>query len=160
MPFAIHAGMREPLAAQIGEASALQPGIGDLLRNRLADALDWHTEEALPSRPLLIHDGMGVAGPAGEAIPRADAEDYPILLTGHLPAGSPAALLREKGRADWIRMPTHPTAPENVRLWQAAGRPPALGHSCPPDALLRLHNDLPALMHEYRTGQTLILGKD
>jgi phosphoribosyl 1,2-cyclic phosphodiesterase len=157
MPFAIHGSMRDAIAGQIGDAAALKPGIGGLLRRRLDAAEDWHQDLPLPQRPLLVDDGMGVAGPAKVAVPLADAAGYPILLTGHLPAGSPAALLHAQGRAAWIRMPTHPTAPENVALWESVGRPPALGHSCPSEELARLHLTIPALMANYRTGQTLTL---
>ncbi|MCR4268446.1 MBL fold metallo-hydrolase, partial [Nitratireductor sp. ZSWI3] len=121
---------------------------------KLAAARDWRVGEPLPDCPLLVHDGMGVAGPARPAIAAADAADYPILLTGHLPQGSPGALLAERGRADWIRMPTHPTLPENVALWNGAGRPAVLGHSCEPQVLEDLREHIPALETRFRTGQT------
>ncbi|UUP19891.1 MBL fold metallo-hydrolase [Nitratireductor thuwali] len=154
LPFAIEAGMRAPLAMQIGAAGALRPGIAESLREKLADAIDWQAGRALPDRPLLVHDGMGVAGPAKTAIPMADKEDYPILLTGHLPKGSPASLLAERGRAAWIRLPTHPTLPENLALWEDAGRPAVLGHSCELDVLRQMRDHLPVLQTEFRTGQS------
>ncbi|WP_265517472.1 MBL fold metallo-hydrolase [Nitratireductor luteus] len=154
LPFAIEAGMRAPLAMQIGVAGALRPGRAERLREKLADAIDWETGTALPERPLLVHDGMGVAGPAKAAIRTADKQGYPILLTGHLPKGSPAALLVERARAAWIRLPTHPTLPENLALWEAAGRPAVLGHSCELDVLHQIRDHLPPLKTRFRTGQS------
>ncbi|EKF19292.1 MBL fold metallo-hydrolase [Nitratireductor pacificus] len=159
-PFAIEAGMRAPLAAQIGAGEALQAGMAETLERRLALAADWREGDALPACPLLVHDGMGVAGPARAAIAAADAQNHPILLTGHLPAGSPGALLAEEGRAAWIRMPTHPTLPENAALWDSVGRPCVLGHSCDPQALDALKRHLPALETGFRTGQTYLIGKE
>ena len=158
MPLAVEAGMREVLEEQIGGSTAFRPGVADILRERLARADDWQPWQPWPDRPLLVHDGMGTAGPSRQAIPRADAEGFPILLTGHLPEGSPAAILKARNRAAWIRMPTHPTAPENVRLWNGCGRPPAIGHSCGPDDLIALNAEIPALETGRRTGQEIVLG--
>lgn len=159
-PFAIAAGMREPLAAQIGAGDALRAGLAGKLAEKLAAAREWSEGEPLPDCPLLVHDGMGVAGPARPAIAAADAAGYPILLSGHLPKGSPGALLAEAGRADWIRMPTHPTLPENVALWEELGRPATLGHSCDAAVLGELHEHIPALETGFRTGQTYLIGKE
>lgn len=154
-PLAVHASMRAALQAQIGAEAALRPGLPQRLRARLKEAADWRDGESLPSCPLLAHDGMGRAGPSAQLLTRADEAGFPILLTGHLPAGSPGKALHEAARADWIRMPTHPTLPGNVAIWEGAGRPAALGHSCGPADLQALATHIPALRADCRTGQSL-----
>jgi hypothetical protein len=156
-PIAIHAAMRASLAAQIEATSALHPAMVPLLRRRLAEACDWHDGEPLPPCPLLADDGMGKAGPSATLLPRADATGYPVLLTGHLPAGSPGEMLQAAGRAGWIRMPTHPTLSGNLAIWEGAGRPMALGHSCLPDALQELAPHMPSLRADLRTGDSFTL---
>jgi len=158
-PFAIEAGMRAALAAQI-RPDVLRPGVEELLGGRLAKAVDWQVGAPFPPMPLLVHDGMGVAGPARPALAAAEAAGLPILLSGHLPDGSPGARLAAQGRADWIRMPTHPTLDENVALWEALGRPRALGHSCDAATLAALRGVLPALEADARTGQSVRIGED
>ncbi len=155
VPFAIHAAMRPALEAQIEAGAALLPGIADTLLRRLAAASDWRDGDPLPSCPLLCDDGMGKAGPSARLLPLADANNYPILLSGHLPAGSPGERLHAAGRADWIRMPTHPTLAGNVVIWEKAGRPVAIGHSCPPADLDALKPHIPALRAECRTGDSV-----
>ncbi|GHC70210.1 MBL fold metallo-hydrolase [Limoniibacter endophyticus] len=155
MQFAIHSGMRDPLRRQIEAEDALVAGIAPMLGERLANARNWEVDEALPDCPLLVHDGMGVAGPAADAIRAAQTGDYPILLSGHLPAGSPGALLKASGRADWIRMPTHPTLPEAMALWQRAGRPDLLAHSCDETMLAELGQHIDGLDISARTGQII-----
>lgn len=155
--FAVHASMRAALEAQIGAEAALLPGVAERLRARLRAAPDWTDGEPLPSLPLLADDGMGKAGPSARLLPRAAEAGLPVLLTGHLPEGSPGKLLHEAGRADWIRMPTHPTRPGNVAIWEGAGRPAALGHSCPLPDLVELSAAIPALRTDARTGQTFTL---
>lgn len=155
--FAIHASMRTALHSQIAASSALRPGVADRLHEKLAAALDWHDDDALPEMPLLADDGMGKAGPSARLLPRADETGYAILLTGHLPENSAGQLLHAAGRADWIRMPTHPTRPGNVAIWEAAGRPVALGHSCPASDLVALAGHIPGLRTDSRTGQTFTL---
>ncbi|MDQ2634345.1 MAG: MBL fold metallo-hydrolase [Pseudomonadota bacterium] len=154
-PFAIHASMRASLSAQIGATAALLPGAQEMLRTRLDRAADWTDNDPLPQCPLLVDDGMGKAGPSSRLLPRADGTGFPILLTGHLPTGSPAAILQSQGRADWIRMPTHPTLPGNVDIWEKAGRPTAIGHSCVPTDLEELGKSIPPLCVECRTGQRI-----
>jgi hypothetical protein len=158
--FAIHASMREHLLAQIEAVEALKPGMPELLRARIDAALDWKDGEALPDCPLLADDGMGRAGPSSRLIPLADAQWFPILLSGHLPAGTPGFELHAKGRADWIRMPTHPTLAGNVEIWEHAGRPAVLGHSCGPDEIARLGEHIPALQSGRRTGDRLVVGQE
>lgn len=148
---AIAADMRAALDQQIRGC-----GRPDLA-GRLSAAEDWTPGAPLPDCPLLVHDGMGEAGPSVPALDQALVEARPVLLTGHLPAGSPGARMRAEGRADWLRMPTHPTLHENRAIWEAAGGPPALGHSCSPEALEALHGALPALDPSARTGGSLLL---
>ncbi|KQU90891.1 MBL fold metallo-hydrolase [Mesorhizobium sp. Root102] len=154
-PFAIHAGMRSSLEAQIGATAALLPGVSKLLLARLQGAADWTDADPLPSMPLLADDGMGEAGPSSRLLPRADQAGFPVLLTGHLPSSSPGDLLHKAGRADWVRMPTHPTLSGNVDIWEKAGRPVALGHSCAPDLLGDLKSHIPPLRTQCRTGQRI-----
>ena len=152
VPFAIEAGMRAALSAQIHAPDAVHKDRVKLLSERLDAARDWTVGEPLPACPLLVHDGMGVAGPARPALAAAETSGFPILLSGHLPSGSPGARLVDEGKAAWIRMPTHPTLPENIALWEAAGRPRLIGHSCDAAALEALRQHIPALMAGARTG--------
>jgi hypothetical protein len=154
-PFAIHAGMRSSLEAQIGATASLFPGVSELLLRRLQEAVDWTDADPLPQLPLLADDGMGEAGPSSRLLPRADQAGFPVLLTGHLPSGSPGDLLHKAGRADWVRMPTHPTLSGNVAIWEKAGRPTALGHSCTADLLGALRSHIPSLRTQCRTGQRI-----
>lgn len=146
---AIAADMRLPIARQIESIGRRD------LAERLNSAVDWTPGDRLPACPLLVHDGMGQAGPSAAALRQALAEGRPILLSGHLPAGSPAAALHADGRADWLRMPTHPTLTENRAIWERAGRPPALGHSCASETLHAIARTLPGLDPEARTGGSL-----
>jgi hypothetical protein len=155
--FAIHASMRLSLQMQIEAGAALKAGLADLLRRRLAQALDWSDGQPLPDCPLLADDGMGRAGPSSRLIPLSDATGFPILLSGHLPAGTPGETLHAEGRADWVRMPTHPTVLGNVGIWEKAGRPMALGHSCEPGELSRLAEHIPTLQTGRRTGDRLAI---
>lgn len=159
-PFAIHAGMRSSLEAQIGATAALLPGVSECLRARLANAADWTDADPLPSLPLLADDGMGEAGPSSRLLPRADEAGFPVLLSGHLPAGSPGDRLHRAGRADWVRMPTHPTLSGNVEIWEKAGRPEALGHSCAADLLRDLKSHIPLLRTQCRTGQRITVPQE
>ncbi|MCG7393747.1 MBL fold metallo-hydrolase [Microvirga sp. ACRRW] len=155
--FAIHASMRQALASQIAATDALYPKAVERLKHQLASAIDWHDGEPLPDCPLLADDGMGTAGPSATLIPLADASNYPVLLTGHLPASSPGDLLYRAGRAGWIRMPTHPTLSGNMDIWHRSGEPPVLGHSCTPYMLDDLTLHIPSLRIDARTGQSLTL---
>lgn len=156
-PFAIHASMRASLAAQIEAHAALHAEVVPLLRQRLTEAADWNDGEPLPGCPLLADDGMGKAGPSAMLLPLAATTPYPILLTGHLPAGSPGEMLHTADRADWIRMPTHPTLSGNLAIWEGAGRPPALGHSCPSATLADLASHIPSLRTDLCTGHSFTL---
>lgn len=160
VPFAIEAGMRAALSAQIHAPDAVHKDRVKVLSERLDAARDWNVGEPLPACPLLVHDGMGVAGPSRPALEAAESAGFPILLSGHLPAGSPGARLVDEGRAAWIRMPTHPTLPENTALWEVAGRPRLIGHSCDATSLDALHQHIPALMAGARTGDTHQIDKE
>lgn len=151
--FAIASDMRGALSRQIARSG--RPDLAE----RLALAEDWSPGQPLPDCTLLVHDGMGQAGPAAAALEQAVAEGVPVLLSGHLPEGSPGAVLHAAGRADWLRMPTHPTLPENLAIWERAGQPAVLGHSCPPDALQALHGAFPALDPAARTGDRVTLSE-
>lgn len=155
--FAIEAGMIGPLLAQIDAISGYNPDVAKHLANRVQDAHLWQEETSFPLVPLLIHDGMGSAGPAATAIQQALASQTPMLFTGHLPHGSPAAIAYENGKADWIRLPTHPTLDDNIQLWKACGAPHVLGHSCGADGLADLETYIFNLDPFARTGQTQIL---
>jgi len=116
--------------------------------------LSWTREDEFPNVPLLVHDGMGSAGPSAYAIPKAEAQGFPTLFTGHLPEGSPGAISMQNGFGDWKRLPTHPTLGENQALWEMAASPELLGHSCSVEALSGLTTHMPGLDAKARTGQT------
>ncbi|WP_295813231.1 MBL fold metallo-hydrolase [uncultured Nitratireductor sp.] len=160
VPFAIEAGMREALSVQIHAPGAVHAQRVGVLSKRLAAARDWSVDDALPGCPLLVHDGMGVAGPSRAALAAAELAGYPVLLSGHLPKGSPGARLVDRGAAAWIRMPTHPTLPENLALWEAAGCPPLIGHSCDAVALDALREHISALQTGARTGDSYQIDKE
>lgn len=155
--FAIHQAMREPIATQILAENAFAPATCELLRRRLAHAVDWSDGSPFPDCPLLTVDGMGSAGPSVEAIGRAAAQGLPILLTGHIPDQTPARTCFDEGRASWIRLPTHPTRDENVAIWSNAGSPDAFGHSCPHSGLRALQSFLPKLDVNAVTGDHLAI---
>lgn len=155
--FAIHQTMREAIATQILAEDAFAPATRDLLRQRLATAVDWTDGSPFPDCPLLTVDGMGSAGPSVDAIRRAAAQGLPILLTGHIPDHTPARRCFDEERAAWIRLPTHPTRDENVAIWTGAGRPAALGHSCSQSGLRDLQAFLPKLDVNAVTGDHLAI---
>ena len=152
-PSAIHHSMIAPIRAQLASDGALRPEAAAKIATALAGARVWRDGEPLPAMPLLTWDGMGASGPSAEAILRADAEGVPILLTGHIPAATPARRLFEAGRASWIRLPTHPVASENLAIWQGTGAPLVLGHSTEPEGLVDLQKIIPPLDLDARTGQ-------
>ena len=154
---ALAPGMRDALAAQIAEQQWLVPGVQERLAARLQSAHDWRAGAAFPRAALLCHDGMGMAGPARAILQRARQERRATLFTGHLPAGSPGARLLGDGMAAWIRLPTHPTGPQNVALAAATGATLLLGHSCDEATLQRLAAVMPGLRTEVATGARLTL---
>ncbi|MBN9061678.1 MAG: hypothetical protein BGP06_20990 [Rhizobiales bacterium 65-9] len=154
-PIAVHASMRAPLAAQIAARGWLAPGAADRLSARLAQTQSWEEGKPLPRAALLCHDGMGLEGPSRAALERAEHEGRPVLLTGHLPAGSPGQRMRAAGKADWLRLPTHPTLAENIALIEASGATRALAHSCDPDVIATLKPLIPMLAADATTGDAL-----
>jgi len=153
--FAIAAGMETPLRAQLDDLSLLQSGIAERLLPRLSNARVWQPGTTLPDCPLLVHDGMGTAGPAVQALAQAETIRHPVLLTGHLPEHSPGQRLQQEGLADWLRFPTHPSLQQNIAVWEQTGRPKLLGHSCNGEALEQLKPSLPSLDVMVRTGGTI-----
>lgn len=151
-------GMREALAAQLDAPEWLVDGVAGELRRALARAPSCGVDEPLPRAPVLCDDGMGMSGPSRELLRLAERTGHPVLLTGHVPDGSPAHRMLEAGRAAWIRLPTHPTLAENVALAAATSAPVVLGHSCEPDALERLARRVPNLRADPATGDAPDLG--
>lgn len=144
--------MYEPLREQIDDPKLLRPGVTDRIAERLDSALRWKPGSPLPECPLLVHDGMGSAGPAALALEMAEQSGHPVLLSGHLPDGSPGHRMREQGSADWFRLPTHPTLPQNKVLWENSGQPRLMGHSCDAKALEAIQHTLPAMVTTAATG--------
>jgi Cft2 family RNA processing exonuclease len=156
-PLALAPGMRAALAAQRDGATWLRPGVAATLDARLRDAIDWRAGDALPRAALLCDDGMGLAGPSKAILADASARAHPTLFTGHLPDGSPGARMVEGRRADWIRLPTHPTLAENRALAAASGAARIIGHSCDAALLARIASRLPRLDASLRTGMRVDL---
>lgn len=156
-PVALAPGMRAALHIQIDGARWLAAGAAELLTARLAAATDWQEHAALPRAALLCHDGMGLAGPSRIVLAAAKAVRHPTLFTGHLPTGSPGEQMVSEGRAVWIRLPTHPTLPENMALVAASGATTVLGHSCDHAVLSRLAAHLPSLRADLTTGDCIDL---
>lgn len=156
-PLAIHDSMREPLLRQIADERWLRAGTAARLRERIAAASDWSDKMPFPDRPTLVHDGMGMSGPAAGAIKRAADEGVSILLTGHLPTGSPAQILFKEGRATWIRMPTHPTLPDNLALLRDCAARIAIPHSCSVAEMEQLRAQSPDVVRTLTTGQSIQL---
>jgi glyoxylase-like metal-dependent hydrolase (beta-lactamase superfamily II) len=155
--FAIHHAMRQSLIAQIAVPDALSVQTARSLRSKLEHALDWKEGSALPDCPLMTFDGMGSAGPSKASLKQAVDEQAAVLLTGHVPENTPAQAMLAQGRATWIRLPTHPTRSENLDLWQATGKPMALGHSCTTEKLEELKPALPSLVTTAMSGSQLLI---
>ena len=155
--FAIEMGMATPLLAQIDAIMGYNPNMAKHLAARVRGAYLWQEKTKFPPMPLLVYDGMGCAGPAAGGILQALSSYTPILFTGHLPEKSPAAIAYENGKADWVRLPTHPTLDDNIQLWKACGAPLVFGHSCSPEGLADLKTHIFNLDTSVRTGQTHIL---
>lgn len=150
---ALAPGMREALHAQIAARHWLVDGAADLLAERLRAAVDWREGKPLPSAALLCHDGMGLSGPSRHILEMAVDQKHPTLFTGHVPANSPGERMVTEGRATWIRLPTHPTLPENVAMIAASAATTVLGHSCERAALERLARRVPSLRTDLATGE-------
>ncbi|HEX8009539.1 MAG TPA: MBL fold metallo-hydrolase [Casimicrobiaceae bacterium] len=154
---ALAPGMREALRLQTEGTQWLSVGAAHTLAQRLASAVDWRRGDALPRAVLLCHDAMGLTGPSREVLAEAQARRWPTLFTGHLPEGSPGALMVTEGRAAWIRLPTHPTLSQNRALVEAGAARTVLGHSCDRAALGRLARHIPALRADVATGDAIEL---
>ena len=148
-------GMRDALREQIDDDVWLASGIAPRLARRLDEAQAWRPGSPLPRGALLCHDGMGLAGPSQQILALARAASHPVLFTGHVPSGSLGERLLADGLAAWIRLPTHPTLPENRAMVIATGARSVLGHSCDATALASLARDLPALRLDAKTGDTV-----
>ncbi|HTS20671.1 MAG TPA: MBL fold metallo-hydrolase [Casimicrobiaceae bacterium] len=156
-PVALAPGMREALRSQVEGTRWVVDDARAMLAARLDAAKDWDARAPLPEAALLCHDGMGISGPARSILERARSHGSPTLFTGHLPEGSPGERMVSEGRADWIRLPTHPTLAENRALAAACGAGTVLGHSCEPAVLARLARHLPRLRAALATGDCLDL---
>ncbi|AEI95209.1 MBL fold metallo-hydrolase [Roseobacter litoralis] len=160
-PFAISGDMADPLLAQIRAISGHNPKITKRLVAKVERAHLWNRGDQFPTLPLLVHDGMGVAGPAATAIPLAVTRQTPMLFTGHLPDGSPGAIAFANGQADWIRLPTHPTLHENNQMCGTVDAARVFGHSCATADLTDLADHIDALDPTAKTGQThFVNGRD
>ncbi len=154
-PIAVESSMHAPLAQQIAVADWLAPGMAERLSRKLAGAQIWQEGLALPEAALLCHDGMGLSGPSRAALARARDARHPVLLTGHLPKGSPGARMLAAGEAEWLRFPTHPTLPENAALATASGAAVVLAHSCDLATARALAAAIPGLNPEPRPGDVI-----
>ena len=157
-PIAIAAGMDEPLKTQLAQPDLLFPGAPETLITKIDNAFRWQPGSPLPDCPLLVYDGMGTAGPAGPALEQAERESQPVLLTGHLPAGSPGRRMLDLGMVAWHRLPTHPIMPQNRQIWESTGHPALPGHACRRAALQKLNFGLPSLNATLQTGDSERLG--
>jgi hypothetical protein len=154
---ALSEGKRAALRLQIADPVWLAGASGERLAEKLALATDWRNGAPLPRAGLICHDGMGIAGPSREVLRAAATNGHPVLFTGHLPAGSPGEQMLAAGDAAWLRLPTHPTLPENAAIVAATAAKTVIGHSCEPVALKRLQRHIPALRAELATGDRLEL---
>lgn len=154
---ALSEGMRQALQLQLADPAWLAGGAAERLSQRLALAADWQTGSALPRAALLCHDGMGIAGPSREALTQAATAGHPVLFTGHLPADSPGERMLAGGQAAWLRLPTHPTLPENIAIAASSAATIVLGHSCERAALEQLKRHIPRLRADLATGDRVEL---
>jgi hypothetical protein len=152
---ALAPGVREALRAQVAGPEGLGEGVAAALAERLASAADWQPGDALPRATLLCHDAMGISGPSRTILGAARARGHPTLFTGHLPTGSPGERMVAEGRADWIRLPTHPTLAENRAMAAACAATTVLGHSCDHAVLERLACHVPRLRTDLATGDCI-----
>lgn len=154
-PIALATGMRDALGAQLACIDWLVDGRAGELLARLAAAADWRANDPFPRGALLCHDGMGIRGTSPHILRTADEEMQPTLFTGHLPASSAGERMVAAGRAAWIRLPTHPTLPENVALVAGCAPATVLGHSCDRAALTRVATHIPRMRADLATGAFL-----
>ena len=106
---------RERLARTLAAARAsLRPGIAERLAALLEAAPPW--SEDPPG--VVIAEGAKLDGGPAALLARAWCErgDARIVLTGHVPRGSPARALLERGAAVHRRWPVHPDRATLERL--------------------------------------------
>lgn len=154
-PIAIHSSMRQALMLQAAASAWLKPGLAETLTVRIATALLWEDGQPLPDAALLCHDGMGLAGPSKAAMAQASRNGHPVLLTGHVPKGSPAHAMLDAGEAEWLRFPTHPTLLENAAIAAASGAARILAHSCDTATAVRLAAAILGLMADIGLGDAV-----
>lgn len=120
------------LAWRLWRDTGRPPRLGRRIREvlaRLADPWrDWlrpgRAEDlaalltAAPAGPLLVSPPHGASGEAAEVLP-----DWPgpVVLTGHVAAGSPAETARKTGRAVWRRWNVHARWSDNAAVLAATG---------------------------------------
>ncbi len=156
-PVALAPGMRDALHMQLAQRAWLAEGAYGQLAARLADAIEWDDLATLPRAALVCHDGMGMAGPSRALLEAARVGGWPVLFTGHMPEGTLGARLLDEGRAQWLRLPTHPTLAENRALVEATHARRAFAHSCDRELLARMGARMPALDTRPLTGDTVEL---
>jgi uncharacterized protein len=147
-------GMRDALAMQLTQPQWLRADAARLAA-WLRAARDYDMQGTVAA-PILCHDGMGLHGPSRELLSRAQQDGCAVLLTGHVPDDSPGHRLLAEGKADWIRLPTHPTLHENLAFVAATDAAIVLGHSCGLPELQRLAAHAPQL-RAMRTGDNVSL---
>ncbi|WP_207480717.1 MBL fold metallo-hydrolase [Arenibaculum pallidiluteum] len=140
--FPVPAGGRGPemaaWAAGLGLGVAIDAAVEDMAR-RLAGPESAYLRPAAAQALARLHAGLTAPGDPGRptfaAKPNADggaaaalARDWaarpgrpPILFTGHVAEGSPAAELMACGRAEFRRWNVHPRLSDNVALVRAVG---------------------------------------
>ncbi len=97
------------------DADTLRPGIAPLLVRLVDSAPDAGTIDM----PTIAAGATLETGPAVALAERWRAAGLPILLTGHVPAATPARTLLDTGAAIWRRWNVHPPLRENRALVQA-----------------------------------------
>jgi len=156
-PLALAPGMRDALRAQIADPRWLTQGACETLTTRLDAAVDWHEGDALPQAALLCDDAMGFKGPSRAILDIARSTGHATLFTGHLPEGSLGHAMLAEGHAEHLRLPTHPTLPENIAMVHQSEARIVLGHSCERPDLERLARHIPSLRVDAVTGKSLEL---
>ncbi|GAA0593646.1 MBL fold metallo-hydrolase [Caenispirillum bisanense] len=97
------------------DAATLRPGIAPLL----ARLVETAPLAGGATRPTIAVGATLEAGPAVGLAEQWRAAGLPILLTGHVPAATPARALLDVGAATWRRWNVHPPLRENRALVQA-----------------------------------------
>lgn len=116
---AVCARVRTAGAALLERPERMRPGVAarlaSLLETAPAATAQGTGRCVILGDPLLdTPEAAAVAGPWVEA-------GRPVLLTGHVPSGTPARTLLDTGRAAWLRWNVHPVLSDLVRLVEAVG---------------------------------------